>query len=133
MYQVLENLAVHGFEGSARHTLVEMKYVHAEIGSINDFKIIDVRMLNDLGNNTLEDYKLNILRVTTELDEGNKVVVCCESGQSRSNAIALGVLVKYFKMNFYDAWELIKKKVPVSQIDPSHIETLKKMFKVTIP
>ena len=132
MYKILDKLAVHGFNGDAKLTNLDMKYVDAEFGHIDGFKIIDVRMLDDLGN-TKQDYDLNILRVTSELDEGNNVVVCCEAGQSRSNAIALGVLVKYFKMDFYEAWELIKEKVPISQIDPSHIETLKKMFKVTIP
>jgi protein-tyrosine phosphatase len=130
MYKLLDNLAVHGFNGSATNTKVDMKYIDAEFGYINDFKIIDVRMLNDLGNSE-QEYELNILRVTSELDEGNKVVICCEAGQSRSNAIALGVLVKYFKMNFYDAWELIRKEIPISNIDPCHIESLKKIFKVT--
>lgn len=132
MYKLLDNLAVHGFNGSAANTKVDMKYIDAEFGYINDFKIIDVRMLNDLRNSE-QEYELNILRVTSELDEGNKVVICCEAGQSRSNAIALGVLVKYFGMNFYDAWELIRKEIPISNIDPSHIESLKKIFKVTLP
>lgn len=129
MYKILENLAVHAFDGSVKNTKIDMKYIQAEFGQIDDFKIIDVRMLDDLGNRQ-EDYELNILRVTSELFEGNKVVICCDTGQSRSNAIALGVLVKYFKMNFYDAWELIKKEVPISSIDPTHIETLKRMFNV---
>jgi len=132
MYKLLDNLAVHGFNGSATNAKIDMKYIDAEFGYINDFKIIDVRMLNDLGNSE-QEYELNILRVTSELDEGNKVVICCEAGRSRSNAIALGVLVKYFKMNFYDAWELIRKEIPISNIDPSHIESLKKIFKVTLP
>jgi hypothetical protein len=36
-------------------------------------------------------------------------------------------------MDFYDALELIKEKVPISNIDPSHIVALKKMFNVTLP
>jgi protein-tyrosine phosphatase len=123
MYKILDKLAVHGFNGDARITNLDTKYVDAEFGYIDGFKIIDVRMLNDLGNKK-QDYDLNILRVTSELDEGNSVVVCCEAGQSRSNAIALGVLVRYFKMDFYDACELIKEKVPISQVDPSHIEII---------
>jgi predicted protein tyrosine phosphatase len=36
----------------------------------------------------------------------------CEAGISRSNAMALGVLAKYFKMEFDEAWALIRKQVP---------------------
>lgn len=130
MYKILDNLATHGI-GETVYPL--SKYVDCQIGDIHDFKIVDVRTLNDYEGNPEYDYKLNISRVTSYLDIGNKVVICCGAGQSRSNAIALGVLVKYFKMDFYDAWELIKEKVPICQIDPSHITTLKRMFKVTLP
>jgi hypothetical protein len=43
------------------------------------------------------------------------------------------VLVQHFKMGFYDAWELVKKKVPICNIDLSYIAALKKMFKVKLP
>ena len=46
---------------------------------------------------------------------------------------ALGVLVKYFDMDFYDAWELVKQRVPRAYINPSHISKLKKLFNVTLP
>jgi hypothetical protein len=49
---------------------------------------------------------------------------------TNDNPIALAVLVKYFNKNFYDAWELVKEKVPICNIDPSHIALVKKMFKV---
>jgi hypothetical protein len=116
-----------GFNGSGKNTKVRMRYIDAKFGKIDNFKIIDVRMLNDSGNKQ-EDYELNILRVTSELFEGNKVVICYETGQSKSNAIALGVLVKYFKMSFHEAWDLIKKQVPNSSIDPVHIESLKRIL-----
>ncbi|MFL6329770.1 MAG: hypothetical protein ACJ705_02015 [Nitrososphaeraceae archaeon] len=41
--------------------------------------------------------------------------------------------MQHFKMGFYDAWELVKKKVPICNIDLSHITELKKMFKVKLP
>ena len=129
MYQILENLAVHGFSGAVNKTKVHMRYIDAKFGKINNFKIIDVRMLNDAENKP-EDYELNILRVTSELCEGNNIVICCETGQFKSNAIALGVLVKYFQMNLHEALELIKKQVPNSSIDPVHIESLKRIFNV---
>jgi hypothetical protein len=124
LYKILDNLATHSI-GESVYPLE--KYVDAQIGWIDGFRIIDVRMLNDYEGNSNWDYKLNIARVTSYLECNVPVVICCDTGQSRSNAIALGVLVQRFKMGFYDAWELIKKKVPICNIDPSHIAALKKM------
>ena len=53
------------------------------------------------------------MRVTSYLELGEKVVVCCSHGMNRSNSIALGVLVQYFKMDFFKALELIQSKVPI--------------------
>jgi predicted protein tyrosine phosphatase len=61
-----------------------------------------------------------------------QTVICCGAGKSRSNAIALGVLVEN-GMDFYDALELVKARVPIRHIDPSHITALKRLFKVSIP
>jgi Dual specificity phosphatase, catalytic domain len=132
MYKINDKLAIYGFNGNARNTNPEMRYCNQEIGEIDGFKIVDVRMLND-GNNSLEEYKLNIERVLSWLRDNTNVVVCCDTGKSRSNAIALAVLVKYFKLNFYDAWELIKQKVPISNVNPSLISDLKKLFTVSLP
>jgi hypothetical protein len=66
------------------------------------------------------------------MQKHGRVVICCVAGVSHSNAIALGVLVKYFGMDFYDAWKLIRKRVPRANINPSHISKLKKLFNVTL-
>lgn len=55
------------------------------------------------GENAISKYMLNIVRVTSYLEIGERVVICCRAGVSRSNAIAVGVLVCYFKMDFYEA------------------------------
>jgi len=36
-------------------------------------------------------------------------------------------------MDFYDAWELVRQRVPRANINPSHISKLKKLFGVTLP
>ena len=59
------------------------------------------------GENPLFEYELNIIRVVSYLELGEKVVICCRAGVSRSNAIALGVLVHYFKIDVKQALELI--------------------------
>ena len=43
------------------------------------------------------------MRVVSYLELGEKVVICCRAGVSRSNAIALGVLVHHFKIDVNQA------------------------------
>jgi len=49
---------------------------------------VDVRTLVDV-ENPLFEYELNIIRVVSYLELGEKAVICCSAGVSRSNAIAL--------------------------------------------
>lgn len=41
--------------------------------------------------------------------------------------------MKHNNMDFYDAYNLVREKVPVAQIEPGHIERLKKLFNVGLP
>jgi hypothetical protein len=106
----------------------EMRYVDAVVGNIQDFIIIDVRMLKDDRPNPVQEYMLNIIRVTSWLQCDEKVVICSSTGRSRAAAIALGVLVKYFKMNFYNALEFLRKKVPTADINNTHTDSLERLF-----
>ena len=115
MYKILTNLATHGI---GRPGTIE-RYVNCEVGFIDDFRIIDVRTLIE-GDNIPSDYLLNIVRVASYLELGEKVVICCRVGASRSNAIAVGVLVRYFKMDFYKAMEVVVSKVPICNILESY-------------
>ena len=103
MYKILENLATDGLGQPSELSA----YVNCEIGFIDDYRIIDVRVLPEFDTPSSFEYKLNIMRVASYLELGEKVVICCSHGMNRSNAIALGVLVQYFKMDFFKAWELI--------------------------
>jgi hypothetical protein len=127
MYLINDVLAV----GSIFQTKPKMLYIDAVIGNINDFKIIDVRMLNNRTPNPIQDYTLNIMRVASWLECHNKVVICSSTGKSRAAAIAVGVLVKYFKMSFNQAQEVIKSKVPIADIANLHILSLKQLFMVS--
>jgi protein-tyrosine phosphatase len=84
--------------------------------------------LYDDYSNPLEDYEEKIDHTWELIQKHGKAVMCCVAGISRSNAIALGVLVKYFKMDFDEAWALIRKQVPDSNIRPGHISQLRKLF-----
>jgi hypothetical protein len=124
MYKILTNLATHGIGSPG----TSERYVNCEVGFIDDFRIINVRTLID-GDNIPSDYLLNIVRVTSYLELGENVVICCRVGASRSNAMTVGVLVRYFKMEFYKAMEVVISKVPICNILEPHIIALQKLFK----
>lgn len=60
--------------------------------------ILDVRDLVDKAGNTLELVKKKIEHGVSLLRQGRKVVVCCDYGISRSNAIAAGILAAHEDM-----------------------------------
>ncbi len=124
MYLINDILAVDAIPQTKEH----MFYVDSVIGNIEDFHIIDVRMLKDSELNSDGEYLLNIVRVTSWLQCNEKVVICSSAARSRSAAIALGVLIKYFKMDFYTAMDLVKNKVPTADIGAMHIASLKRIF-----
>jgi hypothetical protein len=80
-----------------------------------------------LSHTSIASYLLNIVRVTSYLEIGEKVVICSYTGVSGSNAIAKGALVRYFKIDFYRAMEPVRSKVSVCNILHPHNTTLKKL------
>lgn len=134
MYQIIKNkLATAAIWQYQYNFLNEGLYQLRSFNPIRSWPVIDVRDLFDEDSNSLDDYNKKINLVWDAIQNYGRSVVCCVAGISRSNAIALGVLVRHFDMDFYDANELIKMKVPGSNISPGHIVKLKKMFKVTSP
>lgn len=133
MYLILDNLETHEIGDPRIIKGIIKGYVICEIGFINDFRIIDVRTLLDGqdNNNSISEYLLNIVRVTSYLEIGEKVVTYSYAGVSRSNAIGIGVLVHYFKMDFHKAMELVRSNVPICNILDSHITALKKLLDIS--
>lgn len=97
--------------------------------------IVDARLISEHGEEHHNRYPLlhnylmaNACRI---LKDGNRCLIICDAGASRSNSIALGVLVEYYEINFYDAWNLVKEKVPICKINAPHIEFLKRKYGIT--
>ena len=68
-----------------------------------NFQVLDVRDLVDKDGNTPENIKTKIDLAVTWLKENKTVLVCCDYGISRSNAIAAGVLSVYQNIPLDDA------------------------------
>jgi len=149
MYQINDKLAVHGLDWDwdkmKEINTHNHEYNPTNYGVITDPKfdmtgkklddwvIVDCRTLLDDWVNPTEKYKDLIDVGKMILCNNYKVVCCCSAGQSRSNAIALGILVDFFEMNFYDAWDLIREKNPLCNIAMHHLDVLKHMYKVKLP
>jgi protein-tyrosine phosphatase len=130
MFSIIENkLATEGIQQFSYKVLNEGNHQTGEF-TVGSWPVVDVRDLYDDGSSVLEDYEKKIDSSFELIQKYGRVVVCCAAGVNRSNAIALGVLVKYFEMDFYDALELIKTRVPIANIDSLHISRLKKLFNI---
>lgn len=128
MFKITDSIATHGL-GESTYPAAALEDGRLED---TDFWIVDVRDILDESQPT-EVYEKTIDRAITALNENKKIVICCGAGQSRSNAIAIGVLMRKYDMDFYDACDLVREKVPIAQIESCHISKLKKMFNVGLP
>ena len=66
----------------------------------SDMHIIDVRDLVDKAGNRSDAVYQKITEGCDSLRAGNKTVVCCDYGISRSNAVAVGILAMYEAIPF---------------------------------
>ena len=66
-------------------------------------KIVDVRDLVDREGNSPEVVAAHLEQAIRALERGQRVVICCDMGESRSNAVAAGVLTLLEGVTFYEA------------------------------
>ncbi len=142
LYQIIEGkLATEGIQQFSYQFYSEGNYQSNQFTS-KSWAVVDVRDLydgrnsignnnkNNNNNNTLQDYERKIDLAWEMMQKYGRVVICCVAGTSRSNAIAIGVLVKHFKMPFNEAWKLVHLKVPISDIHEVHVTSLKELLGV---
>lgn len=75
-----------------------------------DFHIIDVRNLVDKSGNSSDAIKEKIDSSLNFLKQNQKIVICCDYGMSRSNAIAAGVIAKHNNISFNEALAYVLEK-----------------------
>ena len=71
--------------------------------SESDIEILDVRDLVDKPGNSIAIIKKKISKAVKTLKQGKKIVVCCDYGISRSNAVAAGIIKIIENIPFDDA------------------------------
>jgi len=92
-----------------------------EASRLSDICIVDVRDLVDKGGNAVDAIKTKIDRGIAHLKQDVKVVVCCDYGMSRSNAVAAGILAKHENISLRQA---IRKVIELTGEKSIKIEML---------
>ena len=94
--------------------------------SNDELCIIDVRdMVDKVGN--FESVILDkINSAVLAINQGNKVVICCDYGISRSNGIAIGVCSVLRNMDFFEATKYVVEKIGKKEIKPEIISAVYK-------
>ena len=82
----------------------------------SDIYIVDVRDLVDKAGNGTEAIRAKIRQGVESLTQGNRTVVCCDYGMSRSNAIATGILSSFDKKDFDAALHQVQEATGETQI-----------------
>ncbi|MBI1370675.1 MAG: NAD-dependent epimerase/dehydratase family protein [Planctomycetes bacterium] len=95
---------------------------YEQVDSLSDCHILDVRDLVDRGGNTAGAVADLLHQGAAAMKSGRKVVVCCDRGMSRSNAIAAGVLAMTGSDTFSAAVERVLTATGETQIKPQMIE-----------
>ncbi|KAA2282977.1 protein-tyrosine phosphatase family protein [Candidatus Nitrosocosmicus agrestis] len=114
--------------GEYHYSFLQEGLYQPDQDSPESWRVVSVRHLVDDDSNSLQEYEKCIDTAIATINQHGKVVICCSYGISRSNAIAVGVLVKHFGMDFDNAVELVKKMVSKANIKNAHIIKLKELF-----
>jgi len=88
----------------------------------------DVRYLVD-GKNTPLNIWLTVVSVRKSLSSGNPIIIQCQAGMSRSNAIAIMILCLRNNRSWEENEEFVRKKVPRTLIDLSLKDSCKKALR----
>ena len=76
---------------------------YEEVIKQSNMHIVDVRDMVDKTGNLANVAREKLEEALSHLNQGEKVIVCCDYGMSRSNAIAAGVLARSAHISFNDA------------------------------
>ncbi len=101
-----------------------------ELEEVKKLENVKVELVTDLIDGkqlNIGQFKSKVNHIEKIIKDGKRAVIICVGGISRSNAVALAYLVKN-EMDFEKAYNLIKEKVPISQIAMDLIDFLKENY-----
>ena len=129
MFKINDFLATHGLEAQWGSDITnDMIAKPDKDGKIDGFKVFDIREKMLDARNPLEVYQELTEEAITMIKQYGKIVICCRAGISRSNAIAISVLINHFDMSLPQALVLVREKVPIANPLPCHIEGIERLY-----
>jgi len=90
----------------------------SEVIDLHDVCIVDVRDLVDKRGNSVVAIKNKIDQGVQFLKKGHRVIICCDYGISRSNAVAAGVLAVHKGISFLEAVRIVQQRTRETEIKP---------------
>lgn len=73
--------------------------------------------LSDDGNNPAESFSTILNELTQRMSNGERVLVCCRAGMSRSVFIIM-LWLERMGMSRMEAYDFVKKVHPIAQVNP---------------
>lgn len=107
-------------------------YDYQAEGNSAEATLIDVRDMLDKEGNSQQRLTTHIQEAYNALQAGKRVVICCDRGISRSNAVALGVLLAS-GMAFEEALPRLVEKVDVADINLGLLHNIRSLFQLAVP
>lgn len=90
-----------------------------------DFEYLRIYIEDDESKNIAAHFGKSNRFIYNAIAKGGKVLVHCIEGKSRSPAIVVAFLMRKKKMNFSDAYFLVKKERPMIEINQGFLKQLK--------
>jgi nucleoside-diphosphate-sugar epimerase len=98
-----------------------------------DCALLDVRDLVDKSGNFPEGIRRKVEEGVALLQQGGRLIVCCDYGMSRSNAIAAGILSIVQRMTFADAIRLVLRATGEKSIQIDVLAAVRTSVEQVIP
>jgi predicted protein tyrosine phosphatase len=128
LYIITDWLATHGLDWQFDDSLPEDMILQPDASRIiNGYKVFDIRTRLMDAPTDLHVYRRLVIESTEILKSHGKIVVCCSAGVSRSNSIAIALLMKRSRMSFRDAFNTVKIKVPIANPLSCHLEQIQQL------
>lgn len=98
------------------------------VKKLKDVEVVLVKDLKDGKQKSKGQFESKVKKIELIINKKHKkCVIICVGGMSRSNAVALAYLVKN-GMDFDKAYNLIREKVPIAQINMDLIDYVKRKY-----
>ena len=81
-----------------------------------DIQMLDVRDMVDKSGNSADTIRAKVAEGVEHLRAGKRVVVCCDYGISRSNAVAAGILAAFVALPFWEAVRVVQRETGEGEI-----------------